>query len=785
MCRRRSEGVRRSLAEAKLALQPSRLDDDGVRRQLPLRVSTGRYCCRSLEYVDPLGEGLDSQLGDFGLNVTSFFKTLKLLAVLFTILSLFVAAPLLAVLAVSSAKRSSISAAAFTLGGLKEDVLNNNPWLGALWLATDVLGVCAVLAAYVVLKAHEAREPKRVARHQHSIDKYALFVERVPPRATEAALRRHMEGVMEWLLTRSGSALSELPHRPDPRACIHEVRLIPDEGRLVVATVRQRDIVRAQESIDARIERLQERMAQPGTGSCCRSVPAHVAQLQAQVAKLSQERHVLEEKALIATKSIHNDDLRHDKPMLCAFVTFERPEYALAVASEYGESWFAHAFQPTALRLDGVTRLRVSQAPPPSSVLWENLGVSRRSRSCRQVVTALGALLAVLAAGVLFVGLASLRSSYNLSACETDLRASSSTPVATPASTRAASLAAAAPAATASLYGGARRRRLQPSPSSLVASSSASSSATATASGSPATASVAATELESMRESATATASPSGTASHSLSGTATATASADVAVSGSASATAPAAPTPSCSPSFNATVALREHAAQQLLQDGILDRAITSNAILFTELMTALLIRSTEIPDARWDCFCANVQAPRYSFLALEAISTQQPDFFWAGSAGCFKRGTCAALLEWDPTIINSDGVGFTTRHYCARWWKELVERERWSLPRKGLQLFFPWIISGAVVSLTVVLSMVMTWLSGFESPWSTNERNASLAMRLLLAKILVLVVVPIYAASPAFRVTARMLRRMGISLPDLPVFDEFDPGWYVRAQEG
>jgi len=86
-----------------------------------------------------------------------------------------------------------------------------------------------------------------------------------------------------------------------------------------------------------------------------------------------------------------------------AFVTFNHEESFLRAMAAYRGShrWFFRCCQPVALRFRGKHRLIVKQAPDPSDLLWEYIGTSNASRSCRRCCTNFAALLLLLGAFVL------------------------------------------------------------------------------------------------------------------------------------------------------------------------------------------------------------------------------------------------------------------------------------------------------------------------------------------------------------------------------------------------
>lgn len=81
---------------------------------------------------------------------------------------------------------------------------------------------------------------------------------------------------------------------------------------------------------------------------------------------------------------------------LQAFVTFDTEEGLVKAMSAYQMNWIRSTacFYPKRLRLNG-TRINVSQAPEPSTIIWENIEVKESSRLSRKFLTTSIASLAI------------------------------------------------------------------------------------------------------------------------------------------------------------------------------------------------------------------------------------------------------------------------------------------------------------------------------------------------------------------------------------------------------
>lgn len=106
-------------------------------------------------------------------------------------------------------------------------------------------------------------------------------------------------------------------------------------------------------------------------------------------------------KKIAGTPGSSSEDSEPPSAAISAFVTLDRPEAVEVICQEYGGGEAAVWCQPRRLRMNGY-RLRVGRAPPPSTILWQNVHVRRGEQLARRFGTTLAA--AVVIAAV-FVGL--------------------------------------------------------------------------------------------------------------------------------------------------------------------------------------------------------------------------------------------------------------------------------------------------------------------------------------------------------------------------------------------
>ena len=88
--------------------------------------------------------------------------------------------------------------------------------------------------------------------------------------------------------------------------------------------------------------------------------------------------------------------------IVCAFVTLQLQSHVDQALVDYRDRWFYWCRLPSKYKIRGAAP-RVKRAPEPDEVLWENLGLSPRSRFLRQSVSSLCALLLIIICFVVMV----------------------------------------------------------------------------------------------------------------------------------------------------------------------------------------------------------------------------------------------------------------------------------------------------------------------------------------------------------------------------------------------
>ncbi|TMW61304.1 hypothetical protein Poli38472_013767 [Pythium oligandrum] len=99
----------------------------------------------------------------------------------------------------------------------------------------------------------------------------------------------------------------------------------------------------------------------------------------------------------------------------CAFVVFNNLESRRRCLHDYRHSthWLPHKYQPRELRFrDGKFRLKVTAAPEPSNILWENLEVTDRGRFYRRSLTIFITFLLLIASAAVISGAQSAQQQF-------------------------------------------------------------------------------------------------------------------------------------------------------------------------------------------------------------------------------------------------------------------------------------------------------------------------------------------------------------------------------------
>lgn len=349
------------------------------------KATTGRHCFAAGcgEQLDLWDEGRTSEFSQFGSGVTNYFKHLKWCSWVMFILSL-LHVPVLIVNAYGANDLigSSFNLATTTFGNLgsAEDVASvdipgcnemelpmsgckvkkNN--IAILYSFIDTAGTIFFILAWLWLRAFESKESRIIDRSTVTASDYTIRLRSIPADTTEQELAIHFAHV-------TGEAV----------AAVH---LAFNNSKEIKQYIKRGKIMQQRYNCVQRI-RYEKTMreGQPGQRKRLRS--------------LMRERESL-------TIAVRQNDERRSKvdherqDAIQAFITFETETGFIEAMLKYNFNWFQRVCccYPERLKFKG-QRLKVEQAPEPSTIMWENLEYSTSSRYFRKFLTTIVALLAI------------------------------------------------------------------------------------------------------------------------------------------------------------------------------------------------------------------------------------------------------------------------------------------------------------------------------------------------------------------------------------------------------
>ena len=235
--------------------------------------------------------------------------------------------------------------------------------LAMLYAYIDVIGVIGFVLAWLWLRKFEAKESRVLNRSTVTASDYTIRLTSVPEDTTEKELAIHFAEL-------TGEAV----------AAVH---LAFNNAREIEMYVQRGKVMQKRHKCVQRI-RYEKTMMRENRGQRKR------------LRKLMREREDLT--VLVRQK----DEKRHkviaeNQEAIQAFVTFETEAGFVEAMTQYHLNWFrTHCCcYPEKLKFKGM-RLKIEQAPEPSTIIWENLEYSKSGRFFRKCLTTSVALLAIL-----------------------------------------------------------------------------------------------------------------------------------------------------------------------------------------------------------------------------------------------------------------------------------------------------------------------------------------------------------------------------------------------------
>ena len=222
-----------------------------------------------------------------------------------------------------------------------------------------------IIIGYYWLRNFEKNEVDHLNRSTVSASDYTLRVSGIPPNIREREVAAHF-----------ASITSE---------AIAEVNLAFQNAKEIKMYMRRGNVMKQ------RFSCIQHIRYERGVGE---HLKGGKSSSKKRMRQLFRERKRLT--SLMDTRDAQRSlDVDPNPEAIQAFVTFDTEEGFVKAISAYQLSWIRWCFYPKRLRLGGA-KVRVSQAPDPSTIIWENIQVKERSRFGRKCQTTCIASLAIL-----------------------------------------------------------------------------------------------------------------------------------------------------------------------------------------------------------------------------------------------------------------------------------------------------------------------------------------------------------------------------------------------------
>jgi hypothetical protein len=271
---------------------------------------------------------------------------------------------------------------------------------GAAYALSDLLVSLAFFAAWLWAARFTEAEHREVDKDSRTAAHYTVLLPELPGDVDEGELRAFFRRVLP---PEVGP-----PHAPRAGGKVAAVHLVRHSTRVVMLALQAREgAFAAKERALARLAVQREALAAADArrGGGARLHRAPCCGLPAAIHRSAARIHALEEDCVRLEARVRVGKV--DNRVVAAFVTLERPEARDWLLSRYPDTLSrGAACQRRKLMLRPAAcapRTRMLPAPPPSSVVWENLRVTDCERRLREGVTYVQTFCIVLvAAGMLW-----------------------------------------------------------------------------------------------------------------------------------------------------------------------------------------------------------------------------------------------------------------------------------------------------------------------------------------------------------------------------------------------
>lgn len=366
--------------------------------------TTGRHCCLGLlgEQCDYFREGQMSELALYGPGVTNYFKFLKWCIWLFFTLSLItIIQTIINSNGAGYLSHQGLSHLAVTTVGNLDFTASNSTYLvsvalcegfnldhtacepkksqlGELYSAIDIIVSIVVLMAFLWLRKFQYKEEQDLDKNTIYASQYTVMVRNLPHFVTEKDIYCHFYS----LLNQDNSSYEGFPiaavqlaveNEHDIKNCIIRGELINTKKRLINQHRFSCTLLREKYIDNPFLAEEEIRLLRFQFSEVCKDLDEQIKDKSDSICKL-------------------NSTVGRTGPV-SAFVTFDHEIAAILLMQQYNNMpilkyYFSHDHP---FRWDG-RLLKLSQAPEPSTIIWENMKYCNWSKLWRRVLTTLLAL---------------------------------------------------------------------------------------------------------------------------------------------------------------------------------------------------------------------------------------------------------------------------------------------------------------------------------------------------------------------------------------------------------
>lgn len=229
-----------------------------------------------------------------------------------------------------------------------------------------MIGTAIVIIGWIWLRTFEKREVEHLNRSTVNASDYTVRVTGIPSKTKERELAVHFANLTN--------------------EAVAEVCLVHKSAKAIQFYCARGKVMK--DRVDC-IQRIRYEKSTMTKGK------RSTRKINRRVGKLINERRRLTAQ-LVMKDEERKENVKSNPDAIQAFVTFETEKGFLKSISSYQINWLRNFFCYPGRLLFKKKRLKLAQAPEPSTIIWENLEISNRSRLCRKCFTTFVASLAVL-----------------------------------------------------------------------------------------------------------------------------------------------------------------------------------------------------------------------------------------------------------------------------------------------------------------------------------------------------------------------------------------------------